>query len=156
MAVGLIKQLWHLVQDALGLILHHPILGTSVIPLLPDGRIVLVKRRDNGQWSLPGGMVGWREDIPTAVRRELKEETGLQLVELGRLVGVYSSPDRDPRFHSICVVVEAKVDGMMAIQDTLEITQIQAFTLSELPQDPLSHDHDRQLRDYLQGLTTLA
>jgi len=148
--------LWRIGQTVLGIIFRHPITGTSIIPILSDGRIVLIRRRDDGLWALPGGMVDWGEDIPTTVRRELLEETGLELTKIRRLVGVYSSPDRDPRIHSICVVVEAEVEGKMDIQDTLEVMEIKAFTPGSLPQGPMSHDHTRQLQDYLNGLTTLA
>lgn len=150
------RRSWHFIQTVLGLIFRHPILGTSIIPLLPDGRIVLIRRRDNGKWGLPGGMVDWGEDIPNTVRRELAEETGLDLVKIRRLVGVYSAPDRDPRIHSICVVVEAEVQGKMQAQDTVEVMEVQAFAPESLPLGKLSHDHDRQLQDYLKGLTTLA
>ena len=143
-------------QTVLGIIFRHPITGASIIPILPDGRIVLIKRRDDGCWSLPGGMVDWGEDIPTTVHRELIEETGLELVQITRLVGVYSAPDRDPRVHSICVVVEAKVQGTMEIRDTLEVMEIAAFATDSLPSGKMSHDHNRQLQDYLNGLTTLA
>jgi ADP-ribose pyrophosphatase YjhB (NUDIX family) len=131
-------------------------MGTSIIAILPDEKIVLVRRRDNGKWALPGGMVNWGQDIPTTVERELEEETGLELLKIRRLVGVYSAPDRDPRIHSICVLVEADVQGTMQIQDTLEISEVQAFPRSALPTGNLSHDHDRQLQDYLDGKTTLA
>ena len=150
------RRSWHFLQTVLGLIFRHPILGTSIIPIMPDGRIVLVKRRDNGCWSLPGGMVDWGEDIPTTVKRELAEETGLELVKIRRLVGVYSAADRDPRIHSVCVVVEAEVQGSMQTQDQFEITEVRAFTQDSLPLGKLSHDHDRQLQDYFKGLTTLA
>lgn len=149
-------QLWRLFQTALGLIFRHPITGTSIIPVLPDGRIVLVQRRDNGRWSLPGGIVDWGEDIPSSTKRELAEETGLNLVKINRLVGVYSDPERDPRFHSICIVVEASVEGEMQVHDTLEISDIRAFARQEIPQGELSHDHDRQLQDYFSGMTVLA
>ncbi len=149
-------QFWRLLQTGLGVIFRHPITGTSIIPVLPDGRIVLVQRRDNGRWSLPGGIVDWGEDIPSSVQRELVEETGLNLHKINRLVGVYSDPHRDPRFHAICVVVEAIVDGEMKVHDTLEIMDIQAFTPSEIPKGELSHDHDRQLQDYFSGMTVLA
>jgi 8-oxo-dGTP diphosphatase len=86
----------------------------------------------------------------------LKEETGLDLVKIRRLVGVYSAPDRDPRIHSICVVVEADVDGYMESEDTLEVLDIQAFSPDSLPSGEMSHDHTQQLKDYLDGLTTLA
>ncbi|MBD2567825.1 NUDIX hydrolase [Anabaena lutea] len=150
------RSLWHVGQTVLGIIFRHPITGTSIIPILPDGRIVLIRRSDDGCWSLPGGMVDWGEDIPNAVRRELMEETGLELVKIQRLVGVYSAPDRDPRIHSICVVVEAEVQGIMQVKDTLEVLEIQAFPSTSLPQPHMSHDHSRQLQDYLNGLTTLA
>lgn len=149
-------QFWRILQTAIGVIFRHPITGTSIIPILPDGRIVLVQRRDNGRWSLPGGIIDWGEDILTSVRRELEEETGLQLNKINRLVGVYSDPARDPRFHSICVVVEASVEGEMRVHDTLEIMNIQAFSPSEIPQGQLSHDHDRQIQDYFNGATVIA
>ncbi|MDX2213422.1 MAG: NUDIX hydrolase [Oculatellaceae cyanobacterium bins.114] len=149
-------QLVKFAQAAIGLILRHPITGTSIIPVLPDGRIVLIQRRDNGLWGVPGGMVNWGEDIPTTVKRELEEETGLKLLAIRRLVGIYSAPDRDPRFHSICVVIEAAVEGPMQVQDTLEIKDVKAFAPADIPIGSLSHDHDRQLQDYFNGLTTLA
>lgn len=149
-------QFWRFLQTALGVIFRHPITGTSIIPVMPDGRIVLVQRRDNGRWSLPGGIVDWGEDIFTSARRELAEETGLNLIKVSRLVGVYSDPKRDPRFHSICVVIEARVEGEFQVQDTLEIMNVQAFVPSEIPQKGLSHDHDRQLQDYFSGMTILA
>ncbi|NEP09587.1 MAG: NUDIX hydrolase [Symploca sp. SIO2C1] len=149
-------QIWRFLQTVLGIIFRHPVTGTSIVPILPDGRIVLVKRRDNGKWGLPGGMVDWGQDIPTTVRRELAEETGLELLEIRRLVGVYSSPDRDPRIHSICVLVEAEVQGTMQVQDILEIKDVQAFDPSAIPKDDLSHDHKFQLQDYFDGKTIVA
>jgi ADP-ribose pyrophosphatase YjhB (NUDIX family) len=150
------NRLWQIGQTVLGLIFRHPVTGTSIIPVLPDGRIVLIRRRDNGRWGLPGGMVDWGEDIATTVRRELAEETGLELVKIRRLVGVYSAPDRDPRIHSICIAVEAEVFGNMEVRDGLEISEVEAFFPASLPEGELSHDSDRHLQDYFQGRTTLA
>ena len=150
------RRSWQFIQTVLGIIFRHPIAGTTIVPILPDDRIILVRRRDNGTWGLPGGIVDWGEDIPQAAKREIKEETGLDLVKIRRLVGVYSAPDRDPRIHSICVVLEAEVDGTMGVRDTLEISDVAAFEPSEIPFGNLSHDHDRQLEDYLDGKTTLA
>jgi ADP-ribose pyrophosphatase YjhB (NUDIX family) len=150
------RRSWQFVQTVLGIIFRHPVTGTSIIPILPDGQIVLVRRRDNGQWALPGGMVNWGQNLETTVQRELVEETGLELVGIRRLVGIYSEPDRDPRIHSICVVIEADVQGTMHIEDTLEISEVKAFERSDIPMGSLSYDHDQQLQDYFDGKTTLA
>jgi len=150
------RRIWHFVFAVLGIIFRHPVTGTTIVPLLPDGQIVLIRRRDTGKWGLPGGMVDWGEDIPTTVRRELAEETGLKVIKMGRLAGVYSAPDRDPRLHSISVLVEAYVEGTPDVRDTNEIAEAQAFSRQDLPLNDLSHDNGRQLQDYLDGLTTLA
>ena len=150
------RRTWRFVSTVLGIIFRHPVTGTTIIPVLEDGRIALVQRSDSGKWGLPGGMIDWGEDIPTAAVRELKEETGLDLVKIRRLVGVYSAPDRDPRLHSISVLIEAEVTGNFEIEDKLEILQVKAFSPNELPLGNLSHDHDRQLKDYLNGATTVA
>jgi ADP-ribose pyrophosphatase YjhB (NUDIX family) len=149
-------RLWHFAQAVLGILFRHPVTGTSVIPVLPDGRIVLIRRSDTGQWALPGGMVNWGEDITTSIQRELEEETGLAVAKIRRLVGVYSAPERDHRVHSICVVVEVEATGAITINDPVEVLDVQAFTPTDIPIGTLSHDHDRQLKDYFAGQTTLA
>lgn len=154
--MGIIRQIWHLMYSAVGTLLRHPIAGTSIVPVMPDGRIVLIRRRDTDKWALPGGVIDWGEEIRTTVKRELAEETGLQLVNIRRLVGVYSKPLRDPRFHSVCVMVEADVDGAFDVQDTLEITDIRAFNREDIPVEELSHDHSKQIKDYFSGETVLA
>jgi len=147
---------WQFTTTVLGIIFRHPVTGTTLIPVLADGRIVLVRRRDTGQWGLPGGVVDWGEDIPTAARRELQEETGLDLIEIRRLVGVYSAADRDPRLHSIAIALEVTAAGTLGVRDAGEIAEAVAFAPEDLPLGTLSHDHDRQLRDYLAGKTTIA
>ena len=149
-------QIWRYIKTVMGIVFRHPITGATIIPVLPDGRIVLIQRQDTGKWGLPGGIVDWGEDILTTAKRELREETGLELLKINRLVGVYSSVDRDPRIHSISILIEAEVAGKFAVQDILEVMGIEAFSRDDLPLGNLSHDHGRQLTDYLQGLTVLA
>jgi 8-oxo-dGTP diphosphatase len=149
-------RIWQFVTTVIGIIFRHPVTGTTIIPIAPDGRIVLIRRRDTGQWGLPGGIIDWGEDISRSVKRELEEETGLELIKIKRLVGVYSAPDRDPRLHSICITVEAEVQGNPKVIDTLEVAEVKEFTIEQLPLGNLSHDHDRQLQDYLNGATVIA
>ena len=55
-------------------------------------KILLTRRTDNGRWCLPGGHAEPGESIAEACMREVWEETGL-CVNIGKLIGVYSSPD---------------------------------------------------------------
>jgi ADP-ribose pyrophosphatase YjhB (NUDIX family) len=58
-----------------------------------DGRALLIRRRDNGHWEPPGGVLELDEDITTGLRREVAEETGLD-VEPTALTGVYKNMAR--------------------------------------------------------------
>ena len=78
---------WQFTSTVLGIILRHPMTMTSIIPILPDGRIVLVRRQDTGQWTLPGGLVKWSESVPNAAKRALARATGLELVSIPNFGG---------------------------------------------------------------------
>src|SRR5205823_14899647 len=63
--------------------------------LIFDGnRVLLAHRRDIDWWNLPGGGMEAGETVEQAIRREVLEETGLE-VEVERLVGVYSKPQKN-------------------------------------------------------------
>ena len=55
------------------------------------GEILLIERTDNGLWALPGGAQEIGESVTGAVRREVREETGIE-VEVTGLTGIYSDP----------------------------------------------------------------
>ncbi|CAN5581673.1 NUDIX hydrolase [soil metagenome] len=150
------RQLWRHLRTAMRLLLRHPIPSVAVVPVLPDGRIVLVRRVDSDRWAIPGGMVDWGETVEEAAGRELEEEAGLESVRTLRLVGVYSSPERDPRSHSIAVAVAAEVRGEPRVGDPLEISEIQTFAAEELPFEHMAHGMEAMLRDHLAGRTALA
>jgi len=143
------QQSHYLIQNVLEVIFRHPIAGVSMFVLDHKQQIVLTKRRDNQLWGLPGGMIKWGEDIATTAERELAEETGLRLLKINRLVGVYSDPNRDPRIHSICIAIEVTATGELCPSDRQEILEVQAFSLDRLPKSKMAHDHDRQFQDYL-------
>jgi len=70
-------------------------LGTSSVVRRASGasEILLMRRSDNGLWGLPGGYVERGEAVTAAAAREVLEETGWR-VDMGRLLGVYSDPER--------------------------------------------------------------
>ncbi|MEM6519694.1 MAG: NUDIX hydrolase [Cyanobacteria bacterium P01_D01_bin.71] len=143
------------VRALLGLLLRRPLVGVCVIPILPDGSVVLMQRQDSGLWGFPGGLVDWGEDIATAAQRELAEETSLTIARMGRLVGVYSAPQRDARFHSICVTVEVFVTGTPRVNDPKEAIAVSGFQWAQLGELNLAHDHAQHMQDYLANRTVL-
>jgi len=62
-----------------------------------DQTILLIRRKDTGQWALPGGFIDGREESETAARREVVEETGVMLPESVVLKPTYQGPVGDPR-----------------------------------------------------------
>ncbi|MFN4280313.1 NUDIX domain-containing protein [Thermosynechococcus sp.] len=142
---------WRVVRFFLRRVWRHPFVAVSVIALTAGDRLILIQRRDTGQWSLPGGMMDWGETILETGARELAEETGLHLKQFEGLVGVYSDPQRDPRIHAVCIAIAARVVGEPQVLDAKEVRAVQSFPLNDLPLAHLAHDHARQLQDYLSG-----
>lgn len=117
-------------------LLKRPVVGVCVVGRGADGRTLLIRRGDTGTWALPGGTVEWGETLRSTMERELAEEAGVDEVVFDRVVGVYSRPDRDPRFHAATVVVAAQVGPIVRPpKNTLEIREARFFTESELPRD---------------------
>ncbi len=108
-------------------------------------KIVLVERKNPPYgWALPGGFVEYGESYEEAAVREAKEETGLD-VELLCQMHLYSSPERDPRFHTATLVFIAKAQGSPQGGDDAKRAEL--FSLHDLP--PLAFDHGKILSHYL-------
>ena len=87
---------------------------TADVLAVEGERLLLIRRGGHpyrGCWALVGGFVEMEEDIVSAAKRELAEETSLRCVKLAEL-GVYGSPGRDPRGRVISVVYLAQTDGV--------------------------------------------
>ncbi|MFO7767998.1 MAG: NUDIX hydrolase [bacterium] len=111
--------------------------------------VVLIRRKNPPEgWAIPGGFVDYGESVEDAVRREMKEETDLELEELEQF-HVYSAPDRDPRFHTICTVFLARGVGELQAGD--DAADARVFPLDGLPPAAeLAFDHHAILTDYLE------
>ncbi len=124
---------------------RNPFPTVDIVIEVDDAGIVLIKRKNPPHgWAIPGGFVDYGESVEEAAVREAKEETALD-VELVRLLGVYSDPDRDPRFHTVSTVFVARASGTPVGQD--DAAEARVFTRDNLPDD-LAFDHRSILDDY--------
>lgn len=112
-----------------------------------EGGIVVIERSNPPfGWALPGGFVDYGESLEDAVRREAKEETNLELVDLKQF-HTYSDPKRDPRFHTIGTVFIAKSKGKPKAGD--DAAGFKIIKLEEIKNMDFAFDHKKILEDYL-------
>jgi 8-oxo-dGTP diphosphatase len=125
-----------IVKEVLRHLLRRPVVGIAAAARTADGRLLLIRRGDSGKWALPGGTLEWGETMRSAISREVLEETGARVTQLGELIGVYSAPERDPRFHAVTVIVTATIgEPDQTGVNPLEVTEIGLFHDHELPTD---------------------
>lgn len=122
----------------------------TVDAILQRGSKILLIRRKNepfkGMLALPGGFVNQGETVEDAVKREVREETSLE-VEPIDILGVYSNPNRDPREHTLSVVFVAIIlSGNEKAQD--DASKLEWVELSNV--QTAAFDHQQILDDYRQ------
>ncbi len=126
-----------------------PLLTVDAVIVGKDGRsIVLVKRRNypfKDYYALPGGFVEVGERLMDAVKREVKEETGLD-VEVERMIGVYDDPNRDPRGHVVTVAYLCRETGG-ELKASTDAREARRFAFDEVAKVKLAFDHEKILRD---------
>lgn len=90
-------------------------------------RVLLCHRCDYDLWNLPGGTMENNESPWDGLKREVKEETGLE-IEISKLTGIYSKPDKNEVvFSFIC----KKIGGKIELND--EADRIEFFEIDKIP-----------------------
>ncbi|MBU6080291.1 NUDIX hydrolase [Allobacillus halotolerans] len=118
---------------------HKPIiLPGSVVIILNDQDEVLLQKRHNGTWGLPGGLMDLGESFEEVAKREVFEETGLKVDNLN-LLNVYSGPEYylkvengDELYSATAVYYTENVCGDLKI-DYSESKDMKYFTIDNLP-----------------------
>lgn len=137
---------------------NQKIIVNSVRAIIYDdmGRVLFIKRRGDGGWGMPAGAMELDESIYDAMKREVKEETGID-VKRATLVALYSSPatqsftDRRGNQHHIIEYV-FRVDEWIGKLNKITAESVDAnfFELDNLPQasnDDFARHHDRVFKD---------
>lgn len=100
------------------------------------GEVLLQRRGDCDQWGFPGGTVELGETPQMAAVREVKEETGLDVL-VGELIGIYTDFDvvcsNGDQFQSILIAYELTVTGGELFCDQKETKELKYFSLTDAP-----------------------
>jgi 8-oxo-dGTP diphosphatase len=124
---------------------------TVDVILQRDLKVLMVRRKKDpfkDHLSLPGGFVNEGETVEEAMKREVMEETSLD-VEPVDILGVYSDPKRDPRKHIVTVVfIGIIVGGTSRAGD--DAARIEWIELTNIERQQIAFDHTQILHDYCQ------
>ena len=123
----------------------HPAVTTDIVIFTirdKQLKLLLIMRAAEpckGQWALPGGFVQPKEDLESAARRELSEETGISGVYLEQLY-TFGAVDRDPRERVITVAYYALIPSdKIVLQAATDAEAVGWFSMDDLPD--LAFDH---------------
>ncbi|MFC4617588.1 NUDIX hydrolase [Camelliibacillus cellulosilyticus] len=141
------------VSELRQLVGHRPlILPGSVVIILNHKGEVLLQQRTDGSWGLPGGLMELGESLEETARREVYEETGLELGEL-TLLDVLSGSDYylkvangDELYSVTAVYVTKEVKGELTTISS-ETLDLRYFDLEDLPKQ-MAHAYKRHLNVY--------
>ena len=118
-------------------------------------RVLLTRRSDNGRWCLPGGGMDPGESAAEACAREVLEERGL-VVRVGKLVGVYSTPDLiieyadGNKIQPVALNFEAEpIGGQLGLSD--ETTEVGYFNFDEIKKMDVMEHHQQRILDAFAG-----
>jgi len=128
---------------------RNPVPTVDVI-LQEGSRILLIRRKKDpfaNSLALPGGFVNEGETVEDAAKREVLEETSLEIEPID-ILGVYSDPNRDPRKHVMSVVfVGIVISGNAKASD--DAASVQWVEVADIEKQQLAFDHALILRDYI-------
>jgi 8-oxo-dGTP diphosphatase len=105
-----------------------------------NGLVLLARRRDIGWWNLPGGGLEPGETVDEGLRREVLEEVCVE-VDIVRLVGVYSKPQKDEVVLTFLCHLAPGQDAFVGTSE--EVSETAWFHPHELPSDLLPKHRQR-------------
>jgi 8-oxo-dGTP pyrophosphatase MutT (NUDIX family) len=128
--------------------------SVNVIVANDEGEILLIRRSDNDNWSLPGGAIELGESLAQAGTRETEEESGIDC-EITGLVGIYTDPKHvlhytsndEVRQEFTIVLTGRPVGGQPTPSD--ESSEVRWVDPSDLPGYMMDRSMRRRLERYL-------
>ena len=124
-----------------------PYIGVDAIIINDEGKILLIHRTGknfNGYWGLVSGMIEWKEDVETALKRKVMEEIGIEIIRYtGRY---YDKIGRHPSktvicLPHICKIVKGEPNPVS------ECDEVKWFNSTDIKNMVLAYDHFQMLKD---------
>ena len=128
----------------------HP---AAAVALISDNKLLMLKRRDSGNWTMPGGTMEFGESLKDCAVREVLEETGLN-IEIRDIIGIYTDPkivveysDGEVRQEFSTLYYGTVKNGKEHIDD--ESTEYKWVDLAELPNLPMADSQRIRVNDVI-------
>ena len=116
--------------------------GSALVLLIERGREPF-----KNSWALPGGFIEMDETLEAACKRELLEETGLNVDQMTQFK-TYDAINRDPRHRTISVVYFTELNEIQQVEGSDDANRAEWFPVSDLPE--LAFDHKQILEEFFQ------
>ncbi len=116
--------------------------GSALVLLIERGREPF-----KNLWALPGGFIEMDETLEAACKRELLEETGLNVEQMTQFK-TYDAIDRDPRHRTISVVYFTELNEIQQVEGSDDASQAEWFPVTDLPE--LAFDHKQIIEEFFQ------
>lgn len=134
------------------------------VMIMKDGKILLGKRHfdpkkadsglhGEGTWTMPGGKIEYGESFEDGARREVREETGLQLKE-AKVICVNNDKNEFAHFITIGLFSD-NFDGEPKVMEPDEIVEWKWFDIDNLP-TPMYFPSAKVIENYRKGLFYIA
>ncbi|WP_371860507.1 NUDIX hydrolase [Paenibacillus chibensis] len=114
--------------------------------VVKDGRMLMVREKEEGEWSLPGGWADLLLSPSEIAVKEVREESGYEVKAL-RLLAVLDNHKHNPPapYHAYKMFVHCEITGGTA-QEGVETSGVQFFGEHELPQLSRNRNTEEQVR----------
>lgn len=118
--------------------------------LVKEGKILLQLRNHGpfeNAWCLPGGHIEFGESVEEAVKREVKEETGLDMEDI-RFFHYYTEHYKNMDWHAVALIFIARVRGEEVLQEE-EVKELRWFFPEETRELAFAFEHRRIIDDFI-------
>jgi len=109
--------------------------------IIYDRKVLLVRRSNDNEWECPGGTMEFGEDLHTTLRREIEEETGLNDIDIGKLLyAITFTYNPETQYVGLMYLSHAKSDKVKISNEHIDFKWVNKKQLTELLWKPMLNE----------------